>query len=114
MLNRKRKKFCSKNISFLLEIEDKIWSEWTDEERKQYLTLTQKYRDLYFGVGEFKEVYKQIKKIYNVQTGYKLGIFHLESATAEFRTMSGIKESIQLTKKTTIKMAIRFRIAILQ
>lgn len=32
-------------ISFLLEIEDKIWSEWTDEERKQYLTLTQKYRD---------------------------------------------------------------------
>ena len=28
-----------------MEIEDKIWSEWTDEERKQYLTLTQKYRD---------------------------------------------------------------------
>lgn len=28
-----------------MEIEDKIWSEWTDEERKQYLTLAQKYRD---------------------------------------------------------------------
>lgn len=92
---------------------------------------------LYFGVGEFKEVYKQmqknpsveicatvgkeflryygkavfeadysiaekvlanapgLQKIYNVQTGYKLGIFHLESATSEFRSMSGIKESIQ-------------------
>lgn len=92
---------------------------------------------LYFGVGNFKEVYKQmqknpnvefcatvgkeflryygkavfetdysiaekvltnapsLQKVYNEQTGYKLGIFHLEHATAEFRTMSGIKESIQ-------------------
>lgn len=92
---------------------------------------------LYFGVGEFKEVYKQmqinpnveicatvgkeflryygkavfeadysiaekvlanapgLQKVYNEQTGYKLGVFHLESATAEFRTMLGIKESIQ-------------------
>lgn len=92
---------------------------------------------LYFGTGEFKEVYKQMKKnpniefcatvgkeflryygkavfesdytiaervlanapamqkVYNDQTGYKLGIFHLENATAEFRTMLGIKESIQ-------------------
>lgn len=92
---------------------------------------------LYFGVGEFKEVYKQMQKnpnveicatvdneflryygkavfetdyaiaekvlanapglqqIYNEKTGYKLGIFHLESATAEFRSMLEIKESIQ-------------------
>lgn len=92
---------------------------------------------LYFGVGEFKDVYKQIQmnpnvevcatvgkeflryygkavfeadysiaekvlanapslqKIYNEQTGYKLGIFHLDGATAEFRTMLGIKESVQ-------------------
>lgn len=91
---------------------------------------------LYFGVGDFKEVYKQmqqnpnvefcatvgaeflryygkavfeaddtiaqkvlanapeLQKIYNEQTGYKLGIFHLEDATAEFRSMLGIKESI--------------------
>ena len=44
-LTEKGKLFCNKNISSLLEIEDKIWSEWTDEERKQYLTLTQKCRD---------------------------------------------------------------------
>ena len=92
---------------------------------------------LYFGVGEFKEVYKQmqinpnveicaavgkeflryygkavfesdyfiaekvlanapgLQKVYNEQTGNKLGIFHLENATAEFRTMSGIRESAQ-------------------
>lgn len=92
---------------------------------------------LYFGVGDFKEVYKQMQKnpyveicatvgkefiryygkavfeadysiaekvlanapdfqkIYNEKTGYKLGIFHLEIATAEFRTMLGIKESIK-------------------
>lgn len=90
---------------------------------------------LYFGVGTFKEVYKQMRQnpnvefcatvgneflryygtavfetddtiaeavlanapglrnIYNEQTGYKLGIFHLEYATAEFRSMSGIQES---------------------
>lgn len=94
---------------------------------------------LYFGVGDFKEVYKQmqknphvefcatvgkeflryygkavfeandsiaekvlanapsLQKVYNEQTGYKLGIFHLENATAEFRTMSGIKEAIQFS-----------------
>lgn len=44
-LTEKGKTFCNKNISSLLEIEDKIWNEWTDEERKQYLALTQKYRD---------------------------------------------------------------------
>lgn len=94
---------------------------------------------LYFGVGAFKEVYKQmqrnpnveicaavgkeflryygkavfeaddsiaekvlanapaLQRVYNKQTGYRLGIFHLESAVAEFRTMSGVKESIHLS-----------------
>lgn len=89
---------------------------------------------LYFGVGSFKEVYKQLeanpnveicacngedflryygnaafetddtianmvlskapamKKIYNEQTGNKLCIFHLENATAEFRTKIGVSE----------------------
>lgn len=89
---------------------------------------------LYFGVGTFKDVYKQLEvnpnieicacngddflryysetvfekddtianmvlskaptmqKIYNEQTGRKLGIFHLENATAEFRTKLGISE----------------------
>lgn len=32
-------------------------------------------------------------KIYNETTGKKLGVFHLENATAEFRTMMGIQES---------------------
>ncbi len=90
---------------------------------------------VYFGVGDFKEVYKQMQvnphveicatvgkgflryygtavfekdygiaekvlaaapamqKIYNDKTGYKLAIFHLEEATAEFRGMMGIEES---------------------
>lgn len=89
---------------------------------------------IYFGVGEFKDVFKQMKanpnvefcaavgnaflryygkavfeddytiankvlanapalqKIYNDETGYKLGIFHLENATAEFRNMLEVKE----------------------
>lgn len=92
---------------------------------------------LYFGIGEFKDVYKQLQKnpnaeicalvgtdflryygkavfetkyelaekaleampalkqIYNEETGNKLGIFHLEEATAEFRSMMSIKESIK-------------------
>lgn len=91
---------------------------------------------LYFGVGDFKEVYRQmeknpnveivalvgsdwvryygkavfeedytlgsslvensdfLKQIYNDETGYKLAIFHLEDATAEFRDVTGkINES---------------------
>lgn len=48
---------------------------------------------VYFGIGDFKEVYKQMQKIYNEQTGYKLEIFHLEDATAEFRGMLGINET---------------------
>ena len=92
---------------------------------------------LYFGVGTFKDVYKQLEenpnleicacngenflryygkavfekdntiadmvlskvpamqKIYNSQTGYQLGIFHLEHATAEFRTKLGIAEKFE-------------------
>lgn len=93
---------------------------------------------LYFGVGDFKEVYRQMQKnpqvefcvaagkdflryfgravfeqdgriaeqalqaapamrqIYNEKTGYGLAVFHLEDATAEFRSMMGIKESYRL------------------
>ncbi|NLY88596.1 MAG: pyridoxamine 5'-phosphate oxidase [Firmicutes bacterium] len=93
---------------------------------------------LYFGVGDFKDVYKQLrrnpkteivavkgddwlrlygeavfeqdntiaqeilekipflKEIYNEETGYKLAIFHLEKATAEFRSLMTITESYEL------------------
>lgn len=44
-LTEKGKVFCSKNIIPLFNIEDKIWNEWTDEERKQYLAFEQKYCD---------------------------------------------------------------------
>ena len=44
-LTEKGKKFSSEKILPLFEIENKIWSEWTDEEQKQYLMLTKKYRD---------------------------------------------------------------------
>lgn len=92
---------------------------------------------LYFGIGDFKDVYKQLqvnpniefcatvgqsflrfygkaifssekslsekaldmmpamRKVYNEQTGYGLGIFSLENATAEFRSMMGITEKLE-------------------
>lgn len=90
---------------------------------------------IYFGVGTFKNVYKQmqenpyveicackdgkflryygkavfendnviadsvlekspsLKKVYNNETGHKLGIFHLENAKAELHIMSKLKET---------------------
>lgn len=93
---------------------------------------------LYFGIGTFKDVYRQmetnpyvefcvckdreflryygkavfekddkianaaisatpfLQQVYNETTGKKLGMFHLENATAEFRTMTGIQESFAL------------------
>lgn len=92
---------------------------------------------IYFGIGNFKDVYKQIevnpnveicasdnkgflrlygevvfetdytiaeealnfmpilKQIYNETTGYKLEIFHLKNATAEFRSMLKAEETFQ-------------------
>lgn len=92
---------------------------------------------LYFGVGTFKDVYKQIEKnpnveicackeggwlryygkaeissdeslsekainmmpdlrgIYNDETGYKLGVFSLKDAIAEFRSMLSVEEKIK-------------------
>ena len=93
---------------------------------------------IYFGVGDHKDVYKQMRKnpyveivalvetdflryygkaifeedytlgqsivagneflqgIYNDETGFKLGIFHLEEATAEIRDITGkINESYE-------------------
>lgn len=44
-LTERGKEFCKKIIIPLFEIEDKIWNEWTDEERKQYLAFEQKYCD---------------------------------------------------------------------
>ena len=37
-----------------------------------------------------------LKEIYNEKTGYKLAIFHLEKATAEFRSLMTITESYEL------------------
>lgn len=93
---------------------------------------------LYFGVGTFKEVYRQMQKnpkvelcasdgqgflrltgkavfdgdpalaeaalnaapmlrdIYNAQTGYALGVFHLEEAAAAFHSMLKAEESFPL------------------
>lgn len=36
-----------------------------------------------------------MQKIYNEQTGYQLKIFHLENATAEFRSQLGVEEKIE-------------------
>lgn len=93
---------------------------------------------LYFGVGTFKDVYKQLqanpyaeicackggrflryygravfeeedtlvaavlekspglKKVYNETTGHRLGVFHLEDATAEFHLMSKLENSFHV------------------
>lgn len=95
---------------------------------------------LYFGVGDFKEVYRQMRenphveicavvgkeflryygtavfekdgviaekvlqaapsmrKIYNEETGYRLAIFHLEDASAEFRGMLGVREAYSFSE----------------
>ena len=44
-LTEEGKRFAAEKISPLFEIEEKIWGEWTAEERQQYLRLTKKYRD---------------------------------------------------------------------
>lgn len=44
-LTEKGEKFALEKIYPLYEIENKIWNEWTPEEQRQYLLLTQKYRD---------------------------------------------------------------------
>ncbi len=44
-LTEKGLKFCENKIKPLFEIENKIWNEWTADEQRQYLLLTEKYRD---------------------------------------------------------------------
>ncbi len=44
-LTERGKDFARERIFPLFEIENRIWSEWTEEEQRQYLMLTQKYRD---------------------------------------------------------------------
>ena len=78
--------------------------------------------EIYFCVGDFKEVYKQmqanpyveicatietdfiryfgkalpmLKQLYNEKTGFKMKIFKLEEAVAEFRSMMKVEERIE-------------------
>lgn len=44
-LTDKGKQYTDKNILPLLDIENRIWNEWTTEEQQQYLTLTKRYCD---------------------------------------------------------------------
>ena len=44
-MTEKGKHFAQEKIYPLYESENRIWSEWTEEEQQQYLMLTQKYRD---------------------------------------------------------------------
>lgn len=37
-----------------------------------------------------------LKNIYNEQTGKRLGMFYLENATAEFRSMLNVEESLEM------------------
>ena len=39
------KHFAEQKIGPLFAVENQIWNEWTEEEQRQYLKLTQKYRD---------------------------------------------------------------------
>lgn len=44
-LTEQGKAFAAQRVVPLLEAEQKIWNEWTPEEQREYLRLTQKYRD---------------------------------------------------------------------
>lgn len=39
-----------------------------------------------------------MRKIYNEETGYRLAIFHLEDASAEFRGMLGVREAYSFSE----------------
>ena len=51
-LTEKGKKYSQEKIMPIHEIENKIWNEWTEEEQRQYLALTKKYRD---GIKKYLE-----------------------------------------------------------
>jgi len=42
------------------------------------------------------EVMPNLKKIYNEETGYKLGMFYIDEATVEFRRLITLNEKIEL------------------
>ena len=44
-LTEEGKGFAGEKILPLFEMENKIWSGWTEEEQQEYLRLTEKYRD---------------------------------------------------------------------
>ena len=44
-LTEKGKKFAHEKVEPLFDIENRIWNDWTEAEQRQYLLLTQKYRD---------------------------------------------------------------------
>lgn len=44
-LTEKGREFSARKIYPLFEIENEIWSGWTDYEKQLYLSLTRKYRD---------------------------------------------------------------------
>ena len=44
-LTEKGRDFSAQKVRPLLQIENKIWSEWTVDEQERYLLFTQKYRD---------------------------------------------------------------------
>ena len=44
-LTNQGKAFAAQRVVPLLEAEQKIWNEWAPEEQREYLRLTQKYRD---------------------------------------------------------------------
>ena len=45
---------------------------------------------------EVLERIPEMQKLYNPDTGYHLALFHLEEATAEFRTALGVEETFHL------------------
>ncbi len=44
-LTERGRAFAAEKIFPLFDLENQIWNAWTPEEQRQYLTLTQKYRD---------------------------------------------------------------------
>lgn len=44
-LTNKGKQFVKEKVVPIFDIENNVWNEWSDDEQRQYLTLTQKYHD---------------------------------------------------------------------
>ena len=101
-------------VSFHMEIGDKIYfgvgtfkevyKQMTSNSRVEICACTGNKFLRYYGTAVFDfdpalsdkafEVLPMLRSIYNEETGFKMGMFYLDAATAEFRSMIEVEETI--------------------